>query len=321
MAKTRRALVLKRRRKRRRKVFFWLVLPLLVLVVGGTFYGALLLKKAASIVDQAYEPLDRDVSIHVNPWEDNFSILLLGVDDSDTREFQSSSRTDAMILATFNTKEKSINMLSIPRDSYVYIPGKDTYSKINHAHAYGGVPYAVHTVENLLDLKIHYYVKMNFHAFIEVVDALNGVEVDVPFAISEMDSTDTHDSIQLQPGLQTLNGEEALALARTRKYDNDIERGKRQQQILKAIIKKSTSLSSITKYGDVMDAVGNNMALNLSFREITAFFNYLTAGSSLNINTLNIEGSDLYKNGVYYYQLNEQSLEETKSTLQNHLAN
>lgn len=321
MTNSRRAQVMKRRKKRRRKIFFFFTIPLLALVLGTTTYGALLMKKAASVVDQSYEQIDRDSNIKVNPKKDNIAILFLGVDDSDVRGFQDGSRTDAMMLATFNAKEKSVKMLSIPRDSYVFIPSKGVNSKINHAHAWGGVKSSIETVEQLLGIDIHYYVKMNFNAFIEVVDALNGIKVEVPYEVTEFNSKDEHDQIHLKPGLQHLNGEEALALARTRKLDNDIERGKRQQEIVKAIIKKSLSVSSITKYTDVMEAVGDNMALNISFNELTAFFNYATAGTNLEIDSLNIEGEDMYINGAYYYKLNEQSLEETKLILQNHLSN
>lgn len=321
MTNSRRAQVMKRRKKRRRKIFFFFTIPLLALVLGTTTYGALLMKKAASVVDQSYEQIDRDSNIKVNPKKDNIAILFLGVDDSDVRGFQDGSRTDAMMLATFNAKEKSVKMLSIPRDSYVFIPSKGVNSKINHAHAWGGVKSSIETVEQLLGIDIHYYVKMNFNAFIEVVDALNGIKVEVPYEVTEFNSKDEHDQIHLKPGLQHLNGEEALALARTRKLDNDIERGKRQQEIVKAIIKKSLSVSSITKYTDVMEAVGDNMALNISFNELTAFFNYATAGTNLEIDSLNIEGEDMYINGAYYYKLNKQSLEETKLILQNHLSN
>lgn len=321
MTKSRRASVIKRRKKRRRRIFFFFTIPLLAVVLGTTTYGAILLKKAASVVDQSYEQIDRETNLNVNPKKDNIAILFLGVDDSDVRGFQEGSRTDAMLLATFNAKEKSVKMLSIPRDSYVYIPSKGINSKINHAHAWGGVKSSLETVEQLLDIDIHYYVKVNFNAFIEVVDALNGIEVEVPYAVSEFNSQDEHDQIQLQPGLQNLNGEEALALARTRKLDNDIERGKRQQEILKAILNKSLSVSSISKYTDVMDAVGDNMALNISFSELTAFINYAAAGTNLQIDTINIAGEDMYLDGTYYYKLNEQSLEETKLILKNHLSN
>ena len=110
-------------------------------------------------------------------------------------------------------------------------------------------------------------------------DALNGIKVDVPVTFTEQDSKDKTDAIHLTEGLQKLNGEEALALARTRKIDNDIERGKRQQLVLRAIMDKAVSVGSIMKYGDVMESMGDNVTTNLDFGEILSFFNYLKDGS------------------------------------------
>jgi LCP family protein required for cell wall assembly len=223
------------------------------------------------------------------------------------------------MVATFNEKNKSVKLLSIPRDSYVYIPELGYEDKITHAHANGGVSSTIETVEGLLDIPIDYYVKMNFNAFIDVIDALGGIEADVPYAMSEMDSKDRKNTINLQPGLQELNGEEALALARTRKLDNDIERGKRQQQIIKGIMKKAVSANGLTKYSDVLEAVGDNMTTDLSFSQMKSFIDYATAGSGLNIETLTLAGSDAYIDSVYYYQLDEMEVENMQETLKRHL--
>src|SRR5699024_10812252 len=153
---------------------------------------------------------------------------------------------------TLNKDDNSVNLLSIQRDSYVYVPEVGYEPKINHVHSYGGTESARETVENLLDIPIDYYVKVNFEAFIDVVVVIDGITFDVPLELSEPDSMDKADAIHLYPGVQELDGEEALALARTRKMDNDIERGKRQQEIIKSIIDKSTSLSSILKYDDII---------------------------------------------------------------------
>src|SRR5699024_7653135 len=117
---------------------------------------------------------------------------------------------------------------SIPRDSYVYIPEVGYEDKINHAHAFGGHRATIDAVENLLDIPVDYWVKLNFNAFVDVIDAIDGIDVEVPYEFTESNSDDKRDSIHLFPGKQLVDGEEALALARTRKLDNDIERGKRQ---------------------------------------------------------------------------------------------
>ncbi|MGM9945761.1 MAG: LCP family protein [Lysinibacillus sp.] len=289
-----------------------------------TAYAVYLTKQAEHAVNSAYEVVEnREVSekreVKVEPVKDNVSILFVGVDDSETRgQGAEGSRSDALMLATLNNQTKTIKLLSIPRDSYVYIPYVGYKDKINHAHAYGGTLASIETVEELLDIPVDYYVRMNFNAFIEVVDALGGIEAEVPYTITgEKDEFDRN-TVSLQPGLQTLNGQQALALARTRKQDNDIERGKRQQEILKAIITKAASASAITKYDDVLEAIGDNMKTDMTFKEMKSFISYLSNGVP-RIDSLTLQGYDDMSTGVYYYKLDEESLEETQHILQSHL--
>src|SRR5699024_2592231 len=138
-------------------------------------------------------------------------------------------------------------------------------------HAYGGPRATIDTVEELLGIPIDYFVRINFEAFMDVVDAVEGIEYDVPYEFSEQNSRDQADSIHLYPGVQELDGEEALALARTRKHDSDVERGKRQQEIIKALVSKVLSVKSLLKYDDVIEAVGENMKTNMTFTEMKSF--------------------------------------------------
>ncbi|MCS5503241.1 LCP family protein [Lysinibacillus sp. A4] len=293
------------------------------LVICVTAYAVYLTKQVEHAADSAHEELEgREVSTlreeKVEPVHDNVSILFVGVDDSDNRgQGSDHSRSDALVLATLNNKTQTIKMLSIPRDSYVYIPEVGYKDKITHAHAYGGTLASIDTVEKLLDIPIDYYVRMNFNAFIDVVDALGGIEAEVPYALHELDEFDKY-TINLQPGLQQLNGSQALALARTRKQDNDIERGKRQQEILSAIIKKVASVKTITKYDDVIKALGDNMKTNMTFTEMKSFLSYLSEGVP-RIDTLTLDGTNDTSTGIYYYQLNQESVNEVKEILINHL--
>ena len=293
------------------------------LLICATAYGVYITKQAEYAANESLEVLaGRDIPSRreekVEPVNDNVSILFVGVDDSENRgQGSENSRSDALILATLNNKTKTIKMLSIPRDSYVYIPQVGYKDKITHAHAFGGTLTTIETVEELFDIPIDYYVRMNFNAFIEVVDALGGIEAEVPYALHELDEFDRR-TINLQPGLQHLNGSQALALARTRKQDSDIERGKRQQEILTAIMEKVSSVGSITKYDDVIQAIGNNMKTNMTFKEMKSFLSYLTKGMP-RIDSVTLEGNDDMSTGVYYYQLDDDSLEDVKNILQSHL--
>ena len=306
------------------KLFFKVSLLLtLSFAICATAYGVYLTKQAEHAVNNAYEEIEeRKIpekrEVKVEPAQDNVSVLILGVDDSEKRnQGADNSRTDALLLATLNNKTKTVKLVSIPRDSYVYIPQIGYKDKINHAHARGGTLATIETVEELFDIPIDYYVRVNFNAFIDIVDALGGIDVEVPYRMLEKDEFDRN-TVNLQPGLQTLNGREALALARTRKQDNDIERGKRQQEIIKAIATKTASVTSITKYDDILSAVGSNMKTDMSFNEMKSFFTYLTNGMP-RIDTLTLEGYDDMSTGVYYYQLDEENVKEVSHILNSHL--
>ena len=313
----------KKQSSRKRLALKISIFSVLTIVLVGAVYAGILQKKAVDAADRAYEALDDRIKSDlrdevVEPLKDNVSILFIGVDESEKRnQGDSNSRSDALLVATLNNKDKSVKLLSIPRDSYVYIPKRERKDKINHAHAFGGVPSTIETVEGMLDIPIDYYVKMNFNAFIEVVDALGGIEAEVPYQLTELDENDKR-TINLEPGLQELNGKEALALARTRKLDNDIERGKRQQMILKSIMKQATSVSSITKYGSLIDAVGDNMKTNMSFNEMKSFLAYAKGGMP-EVETLNISGTDDKSTGIWYWLLNEEDLQQTILDLRDHL--
>lgn len=312
------------KRKLRKRIKF-LIFTLVIAFLALGAYGIYLYIKAGSAMNEAYEEDEREKSELrdeiVDPKFDNVTILIMGIDQNEKRidRYGDTSRTDALILASLNRDEKSVKLLSIPRDSYVYIPKVGYYDKINHAHAFGGTQATIETVENLLDIPVDYYVKLNFHAFVDIIDAIGGIEVEVPYEFTESNSDDKRDSIHLYPGLQTLNGEEALALARTRKKDSDIERGKRQMEIINAVINKATSVSSLFKYDDIIEAVGNNMTTNMTFDEMKSFFHYATEGTNLRVEKLTLEGENYQPGSIYYWKLDEVALEQTIHTLKRHL--
>ncbi|HZG74176.1 MAG TPA: LCP family protein [Chondromyces sp.] len=315
------------KRKRKRIVLSFVVLPLILLMFTAAGYGAFLYKKAETVLSDSFlddgrgkSPL-RDAEVH--PLKDNVSILLIGVDGSKAREknkdFGQKLRSDALMVATLNVEDKSIKLVSIPRDSYVYVPEVEYKTKINHAHAFGGPKATIETVEELLDIPIDYYVRMNFYAFMDVVNALDGIKVNVPYELYEKNSEDKHNAIHLEPGVQILNGEEALALARTRNYDNDIERGKRQQAIMEAVITEAASIKSISKYDEMLEAIGSNMRTNMTFSEMKSLINYGTNGMP-DIENITIAGTDGRRAGAgYVYEIDDSELEVLKRKLKRHL--
>ncbi len=242
-------------------VFKVSLIILLVGVLVAVAYGAKLLTQAEDLMEQTYKPRQNgtDSNETIEPNKTPFSILVMGVDDNDERAL-GSNRTDTMIVVTMNPEKGKVNMVSIPRDTFTYIDSKDFvgYSKINAAYTYNKEDGAIDAVENLLDIPIDFYVTVDFQAFEKIVDALGGVKVDVPVAISEANAQLTK-MVELDPGEQTLTGEEALAFARTRKIDNDIKRGERQQMVVQAVLKKAMAVGSIGKYSDVMNSLTNHL--------------------------------------------------------------
>ncbi|EIT86919.1 YvhJ protein [Fictibacillus macauensis ZFHKF-1] len=313
-----------RKKKKKKRRFRFIAFPIMIIALLALGYGGYLTYKLVNASNKATETLKRgDKSdlrnAGVDPSKDNFSVLIAGIDDSQHRKGAKGfvgNRTDALILATFNRDKKEVKMLSIPRDSYVDIEGHGQ-DKITHAHAFGGINLTVGTVENLLNVPVDYYVRLNFDAFLQIVDTLGGVDVNVKKKIVEQDSKDHAGAIKLEPGQQRLNAEQALAYARTRHADSDVDRGDRQKQIIEAIIKESTQLKSVPKYGKLIENVGDNLTTNFSFGNMIALLKY--AKSIENIESLRLEGDDTRINNIYYYKLKPQSVEKVSNELKQEL--
>lgn len=329
--------------KRKKKTKIIISVILFFLIIGGG-YTWFLVNKASSAVRNAAHDLARGDKSDlrdkaVKPITNNVSVLIMGVDESDVRgkEYGEAIRTDALLLATFNKDSKTVKLLSIPRDTYAYIPVEKKKDKITHAHAYGatkngkdGGPQAsIDAVEKLLNVPVDYFVKFNFKSFMKIVDDLGGIEVDVPVEFTEQDSNDTADAIHLKKGVQKLNSEEALALARTRHIDSDAMRGQRQQLVIEAILKKLTSVGSVTKVGNIIDDINGQFVTNLTFDDMLSFYKY---GSDSEIEKLQIQGEDCYMakgddtcsqsaggGRTYYYNPDKKELANVTNQLRAHL--
>lgn len=290
----------------------------IVLVLSGAAFGYFVFK-ANETAENTNDALDRgdkserrDDSIDLT--KDHFSVLLAGVDGGALLE---EGRTDSLMVATFNKESRQVTLVSIPRDAYVDIVTTDGEfkDKINHAYSYGGIDTTIATVENLFDIPIDYYATINFDGIEDLVDAVGGVEVDVLIPISGRATG----NVELEPGVQTLNGQEALAYARMRKDDpeGDVGRAKRQQQVLEAIINEATTINSFAKLNRIMNAVGNNIRTNMTLAEASQLQPYTKSLRSFNQETL--KGGDLTIGGVYYYEIDEADLEDKQALLKTEL--
>ena len=261
-----------------------------------------------------------------------FSILLMGVDsEKDGLKKNAYANGDSLILVTFNPDTYNATMMSIPRDSYLPITCRNNKkNKLTHAGWYG-TDCMIETIEKTFNIDIDYYVKVNFKGVVNLVDALNGVEVEVPKRLCT-DNSDRMGNICIEKGLQTLDGEHALVLARNR-YDlalGDIGRGYNQQLLIRAMIKKLTTVRSVNQLLDIIDTVSNNLDTNLTTNEILSFYNIFKDmikinrnddGDVFNIEQLKLEGTGkmVYfsnlKMKLWTYQLDKKSIDEVSKAM------
>lgn len=233
-----------------------------------------------------------------------FTVLVMGVDSrKDGLNANAAFNGDTLILMTFNPKTLTASMFSIPRDTYVPIACRNNaYAKINSSAAYG-TSCVIDTIENLTDIEIDYYVKLNFKAVVDLVDAVGGIEVDVEKPdynynrkvncngkVCEQNSDREWEdkTVYIDPGKQTLNGEQALAYARCRHLyiESDLARNRHQQDIIAALAQKALTIRDFKEFENILNAVSRNIATNMSTDQILSSYNIL---KSMLLNSLSGE--------------------------------
>ncbi|WP_094605517.1 Polyisoprenyl-teichoic acid--peptidoglycan teichoic acid transferase TagU [Sporomusa silvacetica DSM 10669] len=203
------------------------------------------------------------------------NILLFGLDDGDPDNPGSPRRSDTMMVASINPADKSVTILSIPRDSRVNIPGHPGYDKITHAFFYGGPNLAVQTVENNFHIPINYYITINWKAFIRVVDIVGGVDINVEH---DMNYDDPYEnlSIHLNKGYQHLNGEQAGEYVRYRHDElGDIGRVQRQEHFLKALTSQMLQAGTILKLPVLITTISQYIQTDMNTYTLAKIANIL----------------------------------------------
>lgn len=213
--------------------------------------------------------------------ERRVNILLLGVGDSN---HAGSLLSDTMLVASVEPQEKTVTMISLPRDLYVPIPGHGG-DKINSAHVYGelkstgeGPNLAKKVVEQTLDIPIHYYMRVDFSGFKKAIETLGGVTVNVPTALFDSEYPCDKDErracgFSIKAGSQVVRGDVALKYVRCRKGNcgNDFGRAARQQEVLLAMRQKALSLTTLSnpaKVAGLIDTIGNHAKTDISLTEL-----------------------------------------------------
>lgn len=212
-----------------------------------------------------------------------FNIYISGTDKKG--DINTFALSDVNMVASINPLTKQILLITIPRDYYVELDTKNTSldgvkgkDKLTHS-AKGGINCSIQTVEKLLGVEMNYYAKFNFTSFLNIVDALGGVTVDIPkYAVYGNDEgifTTVKGNYTMKPGLMEMNAKQALAFVRERKsFIEGVEiRGKNQMLMFKSILKKCISPSIITKMDGVFEALSGSFETNMAADEIKSLIN------------------------------------------------
>ncbi|GAA2915805.1 LCP family glycopolymer transferase [Enterococcus pseudoavium] len=299
-----------------KKVLFTLLGILIAIILAIVGVGAKMYHDVKSTADDAYETVKREGSTdkrQVNLSEkEPFSILLLGVDTGALGRTEQ-GRSDTMMVATVNPTANQSLLVSLPRDTYTEIIGRNTKDKMNHAYAFGGAAMSMDTVENLLGIPINHYITINMQGIESLVDAVDGIEVDNPFEF-------TYEGTTFPKGKQELDGELALKYSRMRHDDPDGDYGRqeRQRQIITGVAKKVLSTQGLTNYQSILTTMGENVKTDLSFQDMRTLMEDYRAAFG-NIKTDQMKGEGFMQDGVSYQRIDPSELKRVQDELKEQL--
>ena len=300
------------------KVFIWILGILLVLVLAVTGVVAKVYLDVKGSMTDTFETVERQETgvkrkeeVDLNK-KDSFSILLMGVDTGDLGRTDT-GRSDAIMVATVSPEDKKTQIVSIPRDTYMEIVGYGTSDKINHAYAFGGPAMSMDSLEKYLDIPIDHYASINMQGIKDLVDAVGGITVnnDLEF---------TNEGHTFGMGQITITGQEALAFVRMR-YDDprgDYGRQERQRLVVEGIAKKLISLSGVTQYQSVLDAISTNMRTDMDFSMMQKIaLEYRSAFSTIKMDQM--QGDGFMQDGVSYQRVSDEELQRVQTELKDQL--
>ena len=251
---------------------------------------------------------------------DTFNVYISGIDTFGP--VSSVSRADVNIIMTVNKKTGRILLTTTPRDSYVKIAdgGNNQYDKLTHAGLYG-VDSSIHTLENLYGIKIDYYARLNFTSFLKLIDTVGGVDV-----YNHQSFVSYGGKKAFQPGLLHMNSEDALMFVRERYglTGGDNDRGKNQEKVITAIIKKLTSKEGLSNYQSVIKDLSQSIQTNMPIETAMGLANeQLSAGKDYNVASQALTGTGsmglpsyaMPGANLYMTQIDEQSLSEVTNNI------
>jgi polyisoprenyl-teichoic acid--peptidoglycan teichoic acid transferase len=224
--------------------------------------------------------------------------MIMGVDE----RADDVGRSDTLMIATLDPDKNQAALLSVPRDTRVKIKGHG-FDKINAAYAYGGRKLTQETIESLLNTHIDHYIKINVHGFTKIIDALGGIDIDVEKRMYYEDPWDDDGGlyIDLQPGMQHMDGKTAITYVRYRDEEGDIGRIKRQQNFMKAVMDKLVSPTIIPKLPAIVSAVSDSVETDMSVSEILSFLGTLQDAKDNGLKSEMLPGKPVYIEGISYW--------------------
>lgn len=234
--------------------------------------------------------------------------LMMGVDANGVKNYKG-IRTDTMMLFKVNFNEGSIDVLSIPRDTRVAIKGK--LDKVNHAHSFGGTDLTMQTLKDFLNIDLDYYVKVDYKAVMAIVDAIGGVEIDVPQRMKYSDPyANPPLKIDLQPGLQVLDGKNAHDFLRFRKgyAEGDMGRINAQQMFLKELIKQTLTPKNILKLPALIETYFDYVETNIPLKMMTKAALSANKIKMESMTTTTIPGEPQRIKGIDYWIADDEAL-------------
>lgn len=230
---------------------------------------------------------------------DKATVMIMGVDERD----DDVGRSDTLMVATVDPKQKQVSLLSIPRDTRAFMQG--SYDKINSAYAYGGWQLTRDVVEDLLDTPVDHYVLINTRSFPKIIDAIGGVDIYVESRMYYVDEWDDAVPgglvIDLYPGLQHMDGVTAMSYVRYRDEEGDIGRIARQQRFMRAVMEQVTSPAIVTKLPAVIRECMGAVETDLSFRQLLELAGALKEAQGNGLRAEMLPGRPLYIDEVSYW--------------------
>ncbi len=319
------AFLWKNKRRRAKNIYFILTAFVVIFAVGMAFINEKLelIDTGDSPEVQTTQPIydEEEIEImtsidsagslndYLYQWANNggtlyssknvLNVLLVGLDSRDALE--NGGRSDSLILVSLNKKTKKINMTSFFRDTWCHINvgGEDRYAKLNSSYFYGGPVVLIDTIEKNFKIDIDHYVAVDFSSFVDIINALGGITVEVQEYEANYINRTTKHTIESGSAV-TLNGSEALVFARIRKSDSDsdVSRTRRQRQVIESFIKSATN-ASLSQLNDALDTLFKYVKTDMTKMQILSYGTQAITNGwvTYDIEQYTLSDNDVFKTG------------------------